>query len=67
MNWKELKGIGRDMNEVLSSDLPGVIEESHEKCRSKQTISRLRIEAGLFSDTGLEAHCYADLCDFNSF
>jgi len=48
MKWKELKGIGRDLNEVLSPDLPGVIEESHEKCRSKQMIPRLRIEAGAF-------------------
>jgi hypothetical protein len=31
MNWKELEGIGRDLNEILSPDLPGVIEETHEK------------------------------------
>jgi hypothetical protein len=33
MNWKELEGMGRDLIEVISPDLPGVIEESHEKCR----------------------------------
>jgi hypothetical protein len=27
MNWKELEAIGRDLNEVISPDLPGVIEE----------------------------------------
>ena len=45
MNWK---GIGRDPNEVLSRDLPVVVEKSHEKCRSKQTISRPRFEARAF-------------------
>jgi len=48
MNWKELKGIGRDLNEVLSPDLSGVIEENHEKWRSKQTIPRPRFEADAF-------------------
>jgi hypothetical protein len=48
MNWKELKGTGRDLNEVLSPDSPGVIEESHEKYRSKQTISCPRFEARAF-------------------
>jgi hypothetical protein len=48
MNWKELEGMGRDLNEVLSQDLPGVIEESHEKYQSKQTISLPRFEARAF-------------------
>jgi len=39
MNWKELKGIGSDLNEVLSPDLPGVIEERNKKCRSKHDTS----------------------------
>jgi len=66
MNWKELEGVDRDLNEVLSPDLPGVIEESHEKSVKTKDISS-EIRSTSFSDTGLEPYCYADRCGFVSF